>query len=199
MAAALGALAVSAGALRASEPILGRGLSAVGNLAPSFRLVVAAPRSRSAENRRSAVCLLVRRSDSSRRFLSVQVNSQNQEMATAAIRSVPVQVARELLNAGHRYLDVRTAEEFASGHVEGAVNVPYLKNAGGGMTKNLHFVDDVSGLFHKDDEVVVGCLSGRRSLMAAAELQAAEFTNITDMMGGFKAWGDSGLPTVAKS
>ncbi|CAM6096335.1 unnamed protein product [Calypogeia fissa] len=200
--AAVSVYALSAGSLRASSlPVsgknLGRSLCAARNLVSHFQPVAAPSRSIRTETSTtfSPVCLLGLQPESRRRLISVQVNTQNNQVATASIRSVPVQVARELLNAGHRYLDVRTAEEFSGGHVEGAVNVPYLKNAGGGMSKNLHFLEEVSKVFDKDDEMVVGCLSGRRSLMAAAELQAAEYSNVTDMVGGYKAWVESGLST----
>uniref|UniRef100_A0A803R7G9 Rhodanese domain-containing protein n=1 Tax=Cannabis sativa TaxID=3483 RepID=A0A803R7G9_CANSA len=46
--------------------------------------------------------------------------------------SVPVRVAHELLQAGHRYLDVRTPEEFSAGHAPGAVNIPYMYRVGSG-------------------------------------------------------------------
>ncbi|XP_049387959.1 rhodanese-like domain-containing protein 15, chloroplastic isoform X2 [Solanum stenotomum] len=47
--------------------------------------------------------------------------------------SVPVRVALELLQAGHRYLDVRTAEEFSDGHAAGAINIPYMLRIGSGL------------------------------------------------------------------
>ncbi|MCO5568448.1 hypothetical protein L7F22_022147 [Adiantum nelumboides] len=112
------------------------------------------------------------------------------------IRAVPVQVAHELLNAGHRYLDVRTAEEFASGHIDGAVNIPYMYKVDPGLTKNLKFLEDVEGKFGKDDEIVV---MGKRSQMAAEELVAAGFTGVTDMAGGYMAWMRSGMPTTKTS
>jgi len=71
------------------------------------------------------------------------------------LRSVPVQVAHELINAGHHCLDVRTQEEYSAGHVEGAVNIPYLVKAGPGMSKNLKFLEQVEAMFSKDDEIVV--------------------------------------------
>lgn len=110
-----------------------------------------------------------------------------------SVRSVPVQVAKELLEAGHFYLDVRTAEEFASGHVAGAVNVPYMFKQSTGMTKNQHFLEDVAAAFDKGDELVVGCQSGKRSLAAVTELQAADYACVTDVSGGFHAWKESGL------
>ncbi|XP_057994420.1 rhodanese-like domain-containing protein 15, chloroplastic [Hevea brasiliensis] len=44
--------------------------------------------------------------------------------------SVPVRVARELLLAGHRYLNVRIPEEFSAGHVVEATNIPYACRVG---------------------------------------------------------------------
>ncbi|MQM17269.1 hypothetical protein Taro_050238, partial [Colocasia esculenta] len=90
-------------------------------------------------------------------------------------RSVPVRVAQELLQAGHRYLDVRTPEEFPAGHAVGAVNVPYMFKVGSGMTKNPKFLEEVSSIFGKDDEIIVGCQMGKRSLMAATDLTSAAF------------------------
>ncbi|RLN11851.1 thiosulfate sulfurtransferase 16, chloroplastic-like [Panicum miliaceum] len=115
--------------------------------------------------------------------------------AAAVPRSVPVRVAYELHQAGHRYLDVRTEGEFSAGHPEGAVNIPYMNKTGSGMTKNTHFLEQVSRIFGKDDEIIVGCQSGKRSLMAATELCSAGFTAVTDIAGGFSSWRDNGLPT----
>eukprot|EP00897_Mesotaenium_endlicherianum_P010129 jgi/Mesen1/9144/ME000580S08480 len=112
------------------------------------------------------------------------------------IRCVPVQVANELIEAGHQFLDVRTPEEFAGGHVEGAVNIPYMYRHNGGMVKNDSFLRQVGDHFCKDEEVVVACQTGARSMMAAAELQAAQYDGITDVGGGFGAWMLSGLPYV---
>uniref|UniRef100_A0A7I4D4C1 Rhodanese domain-containing protein n=2 Tax=Physcomitrium patens TaxID=3218 RepID=A0A7I4D4C1_PHYPA len=114
--------------------------------------------------------------------------------AEHSLRSVPVQVAHEMMNAGHRCLDVRTQEEYLAGHVEGAINIPYLVKCGPGMKKNHRFLEEVEAEFGKDAEIIVGCQSGRRSMMAAAELQAANFNGVTDMGGGYVAWKESGLP-----
>ncbi|CAM0913771.1 unnamed protein product [Alopecurus aequalis] len=108
--------------------------------------------------------------------------------------SVPVRVAYELQQAGHRYLDVRTEGEFGGGHPAGAVNIPYMHSTGSGMSKNSHFLEQVSAVFEKDAEIIIGCQSGRRSLMAAAQLCSAGFTAVTDIAGGFSAWRENGLP-----
>ncbi|EXC35281.1 hypothetical protein L484_026603 [Morus notabilis] len=67
----------------------------------------------------------------------------------------------------------RTPEEFSAGHAPGAVNIPYMYKVGSGMTINPHFLAKVSSHFRKEDEIIVGCQSGKRSMMAATDLLAA--------------------------
>ncbi|KAJ1260801.1 hypothetical protein BS78_10G260000 [Paspalum vaginatum] len=116
------------------------------------------------------------------------------EALQAAPRSVTVHMAYALQQAGHRYLDVRTESEFSAGHPESAVNIPYLFRTASGTTKNARFLEQVARTFGKDDGIIVGCQSGKRSLMAATELCSAGFTAVTDIAGGFSSWKESGLP-----
>ncbi|XLR50157.1 hypothetical protein S83_000829 [Arachis hypogaea] len=109
--------------------------------------------------------------------------------------SVPVGVAHGLLQAGYRYLDVRTIEEFSAGHTPGAINIPYLHKIGEDMTKNADFIEQVSSQFSKHDKIVVGCKSGRRSKMAATDLLDAGFSGVKDVAGGYDDWTQNGLPT----
>ncbi|CAI5952944.1 unnamed protein product [Closterium sp. NIES-64] len=113
-----------------------------------------------------------------------------------AVTSVSVGEARELVAAGHTYLDVRTPEEFRAAHVEGAVNIPFMLKSPSGMVKNDAFVADVKAQFDEDTPLVVACQGGVRSIRAAAELQNAGFSGITDMLGGFAAWQQKGFPSV---
>ncbi|KAL7263026.1 hypothetical protein ACSBR1_001238 [Camellia fascicularis] len=74
-------------------------------------------------------------------------NSSLNSMATvggnvesaAVPTSVLVRVAHELLQARHRYLDVRTAEEFSAGHAVGAINVPYMFKVGSGKRQDQEY------------------------------------------------------------
>ncbi|XP_038978710.1 LOW QUALITY PROTEIN: thiosulfate sulfurtransferase 16, chloroplastic [Phoenix dactylifera] len=137
-------------------------------------------------------------SATNRRPIFLRIRSMSTDGSPEAVevpRSVPVNVAHELLQDGHRYLDVRTPEEFKLGHPVGATNIPYMLKSGSGMTKNPNFLKDVSSVFEKNDAIIVGCLSGKRSLMAATELSSAGFTGITDIAGGYSAWVQNGLPT----
>ncbi|XP_050228737.1 thiosulfate sulfurtransferase 16, chloroplastic-like [Mercurialis annua] len=115
--------------------------------------------------------------------------------AVGVATSVPVRVAHELLLAGHRYLDVRTPEEFSGGHVVGAINIPYMYRVGSGMAKNSKFMEQIRSHFGKYDEIIVGCQSGKRSMMAATDLLSAGYTAVTDIAGGYAAWTQNGLPT----
>ncbi|KAI7747311.1 hypothetical protein M8C21_013432 [Ambrosia artemisiifolia] len=62
------------------------------------------------------------------------------------------------------------------------------------MTKNPDFVEEVLSYFGKDDEILVGCQLGKRSLMAVTDLLSAGFTGVTDIAGGYAAWSQIGLP-----
>lgn len=83
------------------------------------------------------------------------------------------------------YLDVRTAEEFAAGHVPGARNVPIMERGPMGMTPNPEFLAVVEANYSKDAKIVTGCLRGGRSMNAAQVLIASGFSEVKDMRGGF--------------
>ncbi|HSS39211.1 MAG TPA: rhodanese-like domain-containing protein [Polyangia bacterium] len=93
--------------------------------------------------------------------------------------------AAALLADGWTYLDVRSIPEFDSGHPPGAANVPLLHFAGGRMSPNPDFQKVVEAVYPRDAKLVVGCKAGGRSLQAAALLEAAGYTSVVDMRGGF--------------
>ncbi len=69
-------------------------------------------------------------------------------------------------------LDVRTAEEFAAGHVKAAKLLPYDQITAESAAKVIP---------QKDTPVVVYCRSGRRSKIAVESLQKLGYTNLTDL------------------
>jgi rhodanese-related sulfurtransferase len=81
-------------------------------------------------------------------------------------------------------LDVRTPEEFAGGHIPGAVNIPHdqLSTRMGELGAS------------PDAEIVVHCQSGRRAGMAEDVLHEAGYTNVVDLDGHMQAWKDGGHP-----
>ncbi|KAH9655230.1 protein HIGH ARSENIC CONTENT 1 [Citrus sinensis] len=109
------------------------------------------------------------------------------------VASVGVDTAKDLLSSGHRFLDVRTTEEFNESHVHGALNVPYLFITQEGRVKNPEFLTQVASVCSKEDHIIVGCKSGIRSLCACVDLLNAGYEHVTSMEGGYSAWLDKEL------
>jgi phage shock protein E len=80
--------------------------------------------------------------------------------------------ARKLIAAGAVVLDVRTPDEYASGHIPTATNVPV-----GDVAQRLGEVDKLVG-GDKGKPVVVYCAAGRRAAKAKRALEAAGYTNV---------------------
>lgn len=107
-----------------------------------------------------------------------------QEMMAAAKPDVhqigALQLARMMDNGDVAVIDVRTAEEFAEGHIKGALNMPL----------DSFDPDEVMAL--EADDVVLYCRSDRRSNMAAAQLSDATGEPVTHLDGGIVAWQEAG-------
>ncbi|KNA04321.1 hypothetical protein SOVF_200690, partial [Spinacia oleracea] len=108
-------------------------------------------------------------------------------------KNVDVYTAKGLLSIGYRYLDVRTTEEFEKGHVEGALNIPYMFTAPEGRVKNPDFIDQVLEVCNKDDHLVTACNAGGRGRKAAIDLQHIGFEHVANIEGGYSAWVDAGF------
>jgi len=89
-------------------------------------------------------------------------------------------------NVGVVLLDVRTPDEFAGGHLEGAVNLDF---EGGALEAALADLDP-SATYQ------VYCQSGRRSALAVALLLDHGFTQVTDLGGLAAAEQALGLPVI---
>lgn len=83
--------------------------------------------------------------------------------------------AKKLVRSGALLLDVRTSEEFVSGHIEGAKNIPV-----GELGTRL------GELEKKDQPIVVYCRSGARSSRAAEVLKSAGYESVHDLGGMFR-------------
>ena len=86
------------------------------------------------------------------------------------------------LNDDWLIIDVRSAEEYAEGHVPGAINISHKE-----LADNL---DKVLG--HKDKPVVVYCRSGFRAGKAADILLKNDFSQVKHLDGDMKAWLEEG-------
>jgi len=83
-------------------------------------------------------------------------------------------------------IDVRKPDEFAAGHVPGAINIPHIE-----ISARL---DELSSDKHK--ELVVYCESGRRAAIAQGILEKAGFTDVLHLEGDMQSWRKLGLPQV---
>ena len=83
-------------------------------------------------------------------------------------------------------LDVRTAEEFAEGHIAGAINISHEQ-----INANLSQI-----MAYKDQTVVVHCRSGRRAMSAENDLRAAGFSDLRHLDGDMNGWQSADLPIV---
>ena len=79
-------------------------------------------------------------------------------------------------------LDVRTIDEYVSGHVPGAVNIPHDQ-----LASRLAEVP-------KDRDVVLYCRSGRRAVLAAEVLADNGYVRLEHLQGDITAWVDQGRP-----
>ncbi len=83
-------------------------------------------------------------------------------------------------------LDVRTPEEFASGHIEGALNIDF--NSG-------DFANEITQL-NPSETYAIYCRSGNRSGQAASIMHKAGFHDVSNLNGGVIDWTNAGLPLV---
>jgi len=124
------------------------------------------------------------------------------------IRRVSPAEAHDLVQGGHVYVDVRSEPEFADGHPEGAINVPWMRMGPSGMIPNEGFLATMRARFAKDAPIVVGCKAGGRSLRAAQALVDDGYTAVVDQRAGWDGardafgqitepgWSRVGLPTT---
>jgi molybdopterin/thiamine biosynthesis adenylyltransferase/rhodanese-related sulfurtransferase len=78
-------------------------------------------------------------------------------------------------------IDVREQHEWDEGHIPGAVHIPrsFLESR-------------IAGVARPDQEVVLSCASGTRSLLAGTTLREMGYDNVSSLAGGFARWKQSG-------
>jgi rhodanese-related sulfurtransferase len=112
------------------------------------------------------------------------------------IREVSPAELLELQRAGSPVIDVREPDEFAEDHIPGAVNIPrgLLEfEVDGHPAVNYQTAAELS---HRERPVVLYCLSGGRSLLAADALQRLGFRSPVSLGGGILGWADDGQPVA---
>ncbi len=98
-----------------------------------------------------------------------------------AAERIDVATARAMSRAGDTIIDVRTPEEYATGHIAGALNVPIATLPVGAA--------DLPG------QLITTCSMGGRAARAAELLDLAGRAAFS-IDGGTKAWAAKGYPVV---
>lgn len=107
-----------------------------------------------------------------------------QAAATQTVAQVqPAEAAARAQSGAAVIVDVRNADEWAHGHIPGAVHIPL-----GELPARA------AELRRDDKQVVLHCAAGGRAAIGASVLLALGTTNVANMEGGFGAWEQAGLP-----
>ena len=110
---------------------------------------------------------------------------------SAVLRRTPQMSPTDLqarLSAGAvTVIDVRSANEWAGGHVPGALHIP------------LGYLADRCRSIPTTKPIVLQCQGGSRSAIAASVLERLGFPDLVNLAGGFSAWTSAGLPVEGTS
>jgi len=107
------------------------------------------------------------------------------QRGTTATAIAPSEAIR-LMNAGAVLVDLRSANQFKDGHIEGARNFP-----GDQLAADPKALDRLSG-----KTLVLYCDSGTTTAAAQRTLARAGTTNVFSLRGGLAAWKQENLPVV---
>ncbi len=104
---------------------------------------------------------------------------------TTAIKTIDAKSYSEKINTtpNAQIIDVRTPDEFNSGHIDKAVNIDWFES---------DFATKI-GSYDKSKPVFVYCKVGGRSMKAANKLEEMGFTTIYNLDGGMLKWESEGL------
>ncbi|MEE3040209.1 MAG: molybdopterin-synthase adenylyltransferase MoeB [Candidatus Latescibacterota bacterium] len=113
-------------------------------------------------------------------------SSQLLDQVKQSIDEVTADQVKRGLQAGEiqHIVDVRERDEVMDGYIPGAHVIPrgFLE---------LNIEDDVT--VDREVPIVLYCAGGNRSALAARDLVAMGYTNVTSMIGGIKGWKDAGF------
>ncbi len=111
--------------------------------------------------------------------------------AKAQSREISLAEAATALTAADVVIDVREPDEYAAGHLQGAINLPR------GL---LEFkLSGSPALERRDMSVVLYCKTSGRAALSAVSMQAMGYLNVMSIAGGYDAWVASGQPVVKPS
>lgn len=91
-------------------------------------------------------------------------------------QTIDANKAMELINNNDTVvIDVRENDEYETGHISGAINIPLA---------NIETIN-----YDKDTKIILYCATGVRSLEATKNLSSMGYTNLYNLDGGILNWG----------
>jgi len=111
-------------------------------------------------------------------------NAQTEEFRSLSVE----EYAKAIEDSTIVRLDVRTAEEFAEGHIENTLNIDVLKD---------DFEKKAVAILSKERTIAVNCRSGKRSKNAARILVKNGF-KVIELDSGYNGWVGKGMPVTKK-
>jgi len=107
--------------------------------------------------------------------------------AKTRVKQTNVAEVKRRMDSGETLLlvDVREDNEWAKGHLPGAVHM------GRGVIER----DVETSVPETGTKMILYCGGGFRSALAADNLQKMGYTNVESMDGGWRGWNEAGLPT----
>jgi rhodanese-related sulfurtransferase len=116
------------------------------------------------------------------------------DLVTAAkthIQEVALNDAEHAIREADVLLDVREADEFAAGHLPGAIHV-----SRGLLEFKLSNSPELSS---RNLKIVLYCKTSGRAALAACTLHDMGYLQVKSISGGFDAWASAGKPVVRPS
>lgn len=111
--------------------------------------------------------------------------------ARTRIHEIDLDTAEAAIRSADLLLDVREADEFHAGHLQGAVNIPR-----GLLEFRLSASPELAS---RDLDIVLYCKTSGRAALAACALQEMGYRQVRSITGGFDAWEAAGKPVVRPS
>ena len=108
--------------------------------------------------------------------------------AKTRVNEISVEQAQQAIREADVLIDVREADEFAAGHLPGAIH------ASRGM---LEFkLSSQPALTPRDLKVVLYCKTSGRAALAAVAMHDMGYLNVQSIAGGYAAWVAAGKPVI---
>lgn len=121
-------------------------------------------------------------SESSSRATTQSVSAASSSGGIVTVSAEAFRTA--IADPGVIVLDVRTPEEYAAGHIAGAVNVNFNDASFDAQLQSLD----------REAAYAIYCQSSNRSGQAVAKMRELGFTTITELADGIVSWANAGYP-----